>query len=109
MPNSPPAHNARPKHEEHRGTAHQRGYDYAWQQVRDYRRALSPFCVRCEALDIVTPVEIVDHKIPVSVRPDLRLTIENTQSLCRKHHAEKTEEDLKRWGAGAQNRRQPAS
>lgn len=98
MPTLPPSHNPRPC-DFARSRAHQRGYDYAWSQVRDRRRSLSPFCVRCEAKDLVTAVEIVDHIIPVVIRPDLRLRIDNTQSLCRACHADKTAEDVRSYGS----------
>ena len=97
MPTQPPSH--RPRVPDFaRSRADQRGYDYAWSLVRDRRRSLSPFCVRCEAKDLVTAVEIVDHIIPVVIRPDLRLKIANTQSLCRSCHAEKTSEDARTYG-----------
>jgi 5-methylcytosine-specific restriction endonuclease McrA len=61
----------------------------------------NPWCQACEAETGRIEVEalIVDHVIPVHVRPNLRLVIENTQTLCRPHHAKKTERDIERYGA----------
>lgn len=86
-----------------RAAAHKRGYDHAWSEVRKARLALNPFCQRCEQSGRLEWEKlIVDHKIPVRIAPDLRLEIENTQTLCRKCHAIKTAEDEARYGPATQ-------
>jgi|ERR1043166_1648456 5-methylcytosine-specific restriction endonuclease McrA len=101
MPQAPKRHNPRPGcPREDRRPAHKRGYDHYWQKVRDERLRINPFCQDCEQEGRLTWHRlIVDHTIPVHVRPDLRLAIDNTRTLCRPHHAKKTEEDLKKYGA----------
>ena len=85
-------------HERTRGTPAQRGYDRDWYRVRDQRRLLNPFCQHCEQRGKLVLMAIADHIIPVSVRPDLRLELDNTQSLCRRCHAIKTECDARQYG-----------
>lgn len=102
MPNSPRRHNPAPRRRiEDRRPAHLRGYDHAWKQVRDERLRRNPWCQECERETGLIVVEdlVVDHIIPVHARPALRLVIENTQTLCRPHHAVKTQRDIERYGA----------
>ena len=100
MPNAPQKHNPRTARQPDRRPAHERGYDHDWVKIRDERLRREPWCRRCElAGQLVVENVIVDHIIPVHVRPSLRLVIDNTQTLCRPCHAEKTEEDLKKYGA----------
>jgi 5-methylcytosine-specific restriction endonuclease McrA len=43
---------------------------------------------------------IVDHIIPAHVRPESEFYDEdNLQTICRRHHAEKTQADLRKYGA----------
>jgi 5-methylcytosine-specific restriction endonuclease McrA len=70
---------------------------------------LNPICQHCEARGITKEYDIgedgktlkliVDHVIPVHVRPDLRLVLENTQTLCRACHKVKTDNDVLIYGA----------
>jgi len=75
----------------YRGTAASRGYTYDWQCIR--LKALhrdNYCCVECAKQGKLIPAEAVDHIIPITNDPSLRLVLTNLQSLCRKHHQAKT-------------------
>lgn len=78
-----------------RASARDRGYDREWDKLAAEHRRAHPRCVECGA-----PVGAVDHIIPVSERPDLRLEPSNLQSLCRSHHAQKTAAETKAKAGG---------
>lgn len=81
-----------------RGTASQRGYDHQWAKVRAIHIASHPYCEDCkdEGKLNMTNLE-VDHIIPIGVRPDLRLSLDNLRTRCRRHHKLKTDEDKRRF------------
>jgi len=66
------------------------GYDYTWQRLRKMHLNSNPMCIECAKVGIVEPATDVDHRIPISVRPDLRLDMANLDSLCHSHHSQKT-------------------
>lgn len=53
-------------------------------------------CQMCLKEQRITPATEVDHIIPIRVRWDLRLRLDNLQSLCHRHHMSKTAEDARR-------------
>ena len=65
-----------------RGTAAERGYDGQWQKVRWLKLRTNPLCEECEKRGRVVPAKEVHHIQPIKERPDLRLSVENLQSLC---------------------------
>jgi len=72
----------RQKLETRRGTTKERGYAQGWPRIRAAKLAADPFCqIRTHCAGIIATE--VDHKIPISERPDLRLTWSNLQSACK--------------------------
>ena len=85
----------------HRGTPAQRGYDHRWRKVRHWYLRREPLCEDCLDEGIVNAEHLeVDHIIPIAVRPDLRLNVDNLRTLCRQHHKRKTDADKRRYGIG---------
>ena len=79
----------RMRHDERRGSARQRGYDWQWQQTRQVVLSQEPVCRLCRnAL-----ASMVDHIQPIRDGGD-RLAYDNLQPLCNKCHAQKTKQDL---------------
>ena len=81
-----------PRHatERERGSASARGYDRAWQKVRDAVLAEEPLCRFCFDAGRVTAAEEVDHIKTVRDRPDLRLVRANLRPLCKPCHSTHT-------------------
>jgi 5-methylcytosine-specific restriction protein A len=66
----------------------ERGYDGAWRKLRRFKLATDPVCqIRTHCQGMVATE--VDHIIPISVRPDLRLELSNLQSACKPCNAAK--------------------
>jgi 5-methylcytosine-specific restriction endonuclease McrA len=72
-----------------RPTRIQRGYDYAWNKLSKAIRERHPYCAieGCKNKDLT-----VDHILPLSVAPWLRLEPTNLQVLCRSHNSQKGRE-----------------
>ena len=66
----------------------------AWKKCRaSYRTSVGGLCERCLKMGIYTPGDIVHHNIhhvtPENVsNPEITLSFENLELLCRKCHAE---------------------
>ena len=65
----------------------------AWKETRRaYLRSVGGLCERCMARGIITPAEIVHHKVPLTEDnvKDLNVSLswDNLQALCRVCHAE---------------------
>ncbi|MBU8733446.1 HNH endonuclease [Cytobacillus oceanisediminis] len=54
-------------------------------------------CQHCLAKDKITLADMVDHIIPIKEAWELRLVLDNLQSLCNSCHAAKTSEDKKKY------------
>lgn len=74
------------------------GYDAAWRRLRDRRIDAEPLCRHCSARGLVTPAVEVDHIKPKAL--DGKDEWDNTQSLCKPCHVEKTREDVRRIRRG---------
>lgn len=65
----------------------------AWQKCREsYMKKVGGLCEICLQQGIITPAEIVHHKIrlgPSNIdNPAVTMNFDNLQALCRKHHGE---------------------
>lgn len=88
--------------DERRGSTTERGYDGAWERIAEQRRQLDCFiCQMCLLENLVRAAKLVDHIVPIHVRPDWRLEIGNTQVLCYDCHTRKTSDDMQRYGGRA--------
>jgi 5-methylcytosine-specific restriction protein A len=86
------------RHDLFRGSASERGYDWAWSKLRDRWIWQHPLCAECERQDRLTPATEVDHIIPIRGAPERRLDDTNLQSLCHRCHATKTAKDAGQRG-----------
>jgi 5-methylcytosine-specific restriction protein A len=75
-----------------------RGYDGAWARLRAEVLRDEPYCRMCAAEGVMRDATLVDHVIPVAVRPDLRLNRANLQPLCDHHHLRKTHAEMRGCG-----------
>ena len=71
---------------ERRGTAHQRGYGYRWQQASKGFLRSHPLCAYCERQGKVTAATLVDHVVPHKGDMTLFWDRDNWQSLCKPCH-----------------------
>lgn len=92
MPTRPPLHRPAQKadrdrrHDAHRGTAAERGYDGRWRKARAAFLALHPLCRMCEEQGQVTAATVLDHRIPHKGDQTLFWDPDNWQALCKRHH-----------------------
>jgi 5-methylcytosine-specific restriction protein A len=61
-----------------------------WKKVRAMKKRANPLCQDCLDEGKITPTQEIDHVIPLTVRPDLALVMENLRSLCVECHRAKT-------------------
>jgi 5-methylcytosine-specific restriction protein A len=76
----------RDANDERRGTNNERGYDSVWSRVRSMKANRDPLCEACLLKNIERPLSVVHHIKDVEHYPELRLVMENLQSLCVFHH-----------------------
>lgn len=74
---------------------------YAWEQTRKaYAKKARGLCEVCAAKGLIVPGEIVHHKIHLSPQnindPNITLSFDNLQLVCRACHAEIHERQRKR-------------
>lgn len=63
-----------------------------WQRLRAAHLAKHPLCVECKRLGALTPANVVDHIIPLTLENYGKMGLDptNLQSLCYAHHQLKT-------------------
>ena len=57
-----------------------------WVRARAFHLAEEPLCRMCAAEGTVTSATVVDHIVPRAVAPDRAFDGANLQSLCKRHH-----------------------
>src|SRR6478672_12423342 len=85
-----------------RGKTAERGYDAAWRGLRDAYLREHPLCEcdECQAGKLrITPAQVVNHRIDIAERPDLRLEWSNLQAMSKQHHDQYTAR-MRGWGRG---------
>jgi 5-methylcytosine-specific restriction protein A len=84
---------ARAQNDRERGTAAERGYTWAWSgpngAAKTHLKA-NPLCVHCLQQGLRQAAKVVDHIIPHRGNMDLFWDSSNWQSLCKRHHDQKT-------------------
>lgn len=90
-----------------RGTTAQRGYGADWQRLRLAFLAQHPLC-ECDDCGAgtkrVRAAQVVDHIIPISERPDLRLAETNLRAMAKSCHDARTARD-QGFGRGRTSKR----
>ncbi len=75
----------------------------AWKRTREaYKKSVGGLCERCRAKGLISPAEIVHHKVHLSPENindiDVTLGFGNLEAVCRRCHAEIHEkENGRRW------------
>jgi 5-methylcytosine-specific restriction protein A len=64
-----------------------------WQTLRAMKRRHNPLCEDCleKNPQALTPVQVVDHVLPLERYHELALTLENLRSLCHVCHEAKSQ------------------
>ena len=74
----------------------------AWRECREaYKSSVGGLCECCRAKGLITPAEIVHHKVhltPENINnPNVTLNFDNLEALCRVCHGEKHKRIKKRY------------
>lgn len=73
-----------------RPSSYRRGYDRTWSAARAAYLRANPLCTSEEHRDRAVPATVVDHIVPISDAPHLRLVPSNWRSLCKPCHDSRT-------------------
>lgn len=74
----------------------------SWKHAREeYKRSVGGLCEECWSRGIVKAGELVHHKIPITPEnindPDITLSFDNLQLLCRDCHGKKHDSKQRRY------------
>ena len=78
------------EYERRRGSARQRGYDRAWERLREVVLRSNPLCYDCFSVGRLTSAKEVHHIKKVREYPALRLVKRNLMCLCKACHSVRT-------------------
>ena len=71
-----------------RVSSQDRGYDHTWHKLRKLKLSQDPLCeVHLQQGQIIA-ASIIHHIQPIDMHPQLRLVMDNLQSLCNDCHEE---------------------
>lgn len=84
-PTFKPFKGAAPQAPAQRTTA-ERGYDARWNKTSIQFKREHPLCLGCQAVGLVTAVEITDHIVPPKGDKALFWNPANWQPSCKQHH-----------------------
>lgn len=70
-------------------------YGSIWRKIRNQQLINQPYCEICKRDGILSRANEVDHIVPTSAGGPY-YNFNNLQSLCKKHHYEKTSIDIER-------------
>lgn len=90
MPELPQSHGRKTRKHDTRENSNQRGYTYRWRQARERFLQKHPLCRHCENEGYLEPANVVDHITPHKGDQSLFWDQDNWQSLCKRHHDQKT-------------------
>jgi 5-methylcytosine-specific restriction protein A len=71
---------------DNRESTTERGYDADWKRLRATFLVVHPICEHCDRRGVTTPARVVNHRIDIRDRPDLRLNESNLEALCKQCH-----------------------
>lgn len=72
-------------------------YGTTWNKMRKRFLAKNPICEFCKKAGIITPAEVVDHKIPHRGDSKLFWDVDNWQALCKRCH-DSTKQKMEKSG-----------
>jgi 5-methylcytosine-specific restriction protein A len=73
-------------YDKRRGSSTSRGYDGKWRKLRALKARIDPLCEVCLKRGVTVPLDVVHHVRPIDTHPELRLSLDNLESLCKAHH-----------------------
>jgi 5-methylcytosine-specific restriction protein A len=62
----------------------------AWRRLRRAFIGANPLCKRCEENGLLVAATEVHHKLPLTSHPDLKMSWENLEGLCKSCHSKET-------------------
>jgi len=81
----------------HRGSARERGYDYAWEKASKAYLREHPLCYYCALLSRITASRCVDHATPHRGDMELFWRRSNWRSACIECNSSKGDDDEPRF------------
>ncbi len=109
MPTMPPTHRRggpatrieqNRQYDQRRGPARERGYNEAWVRGSRGHKAKHPWCLGCQAVGQMVPVDVTDHVVPGTSGTPAFWDSSRWQSACKWHHDVVKQRLEHMWRAG---------